>query len=295
VDEHDERPELPRDRLDHAAEVLRLLLRQAGRRLVEQDDARAPDDRPGHLDQATLARAEPADPGPGRRLEADEVDRRLDLCPLAPALDARVLVDHRDVVEHRELLDRLFRLERPAQAPAGALVVGHPEQVLAEGADRPRSRLDEPGEDVEERRLARSVGADQAAGATREGDAHTVDRGDAREADGEVLDLDHAAPRPTTLPRPRRISRARFAMSFGNCWASPPGAVRSTWSRPAPKRISTKFGLIPHCTWKRNGRSWLKHPATTAPQRLKMPPMSVVARSVRESCVWNDCAVGWPT
>ena len=57
-------------------------------------------------------------------------------------------------------------------------------------------------------------------------------------------------------------------MSLGNCCASPPGAVSSTCSRPAPKRMSTKFGLIPHCTWKRNGSSWLKHPATTAPQRL---------------------------
>ena len=26
-----------------------------------------------------------------------------------------------------------------------------------------------------------------------------------------------------------------------------------------------------------------------------MPPMSVTARSVSESWVWNDCAVGWPT
>ena len=52
---------------------------------------------------------------------------------------------------------------------------------------------------------------------------------------------------------------------------------------------------MPHCAWKRNGRSWLKQPAMTAPQRLKMPPMSVVARSVSESWVWKDCAVGWPT
>jgi hypothetical protein len=26
-----------------------------------------------------------------------------------------------------------------------------------------------------------------------------------------------------------------------------------------------------------------------------MPPINVTARSVSESCVWNDWAVGWPT
>ena len=36
-------------------------------------------------------------------------------------------------------------------------------------------------------------------------------------------------------------------------------------------------------------------PATTAPQRLKMPPISAVAASVSESCVWNVIARGTPT
>ena len=49
-------------------------------------------------------------------------------------------------------------------------------------------------------------------------------------------------------------------MSFGNCCASPPGAVSSTWSRPAPKRMSRKFGLIPHCAWKRNGSELAEAP-----------------------------------
>ncbi len=56
----------------------------------------------------------------------------------------------------------------------------------------PGRGLDEAAEDVEERRLAGAVRADQAAGAAGEDDAHVVDRGDAREADGEALDLDHA-------------------------------------------------------------------------------------------------------
>ena len=62
------------------------------------------------------------------------------------ALRARVLVDHRDVVEDRELLDRHLGLERPPQSPARAAVVGHLQQVLAEGGDRAGGRLDEAAE-----------------------------------------------------------------------------------------------------------------------------------------------------
>jgi len=32
--------------------------------------------------------------------------------------------------------------------------------------------------------------------------------------------------------------------------------------------ISRKFGLIPHCAWKRNGMPCWKTPATIAPHRL---------------------------
>ena len=106
---------------------------------------------------------------------------------------AGVLVDHRHVVEHGELLDRLLRLEGAPQAPAGPPVVDHLEQILSEGADRAGRRLDEAGEDVEERRLPGAVRADQAARALRERDAHVVDGRDAGEADREPFDLDHAA------------------------------------------------------------------------------------------------------
>ena len=84
-------------------------------------------------------------------------------------------------------------------------------------------------------------------------------------------------------------------MSFGNWSARPPGAVSSTCSSPAPKMISRKLVLTPHCAWKRNGSSWLKMPATIAPHSEKMPPISAVAASVSESCVWNVIARGTPT
>ena len=55
-------------------------------------------------------------------------------------------------------------------------------------------------------------------------------------------------------------------MSLGICTTIPRGAVSSTCRRPMPKMISRKFGSMPHWAWKRNGASWLKTPATTAPQ-----------------------------
>ena len=55
----------------------------------------------------------------------------------------------------------------------------------------PAAGLDEAAEDVEERRLAGAVRADQAARPAGEDEAHVVDRRDAREAHGEALDLDH--------------------------------------------------------------------------------------------------------
>ena len=53
--------------------------------------------------------------------------------------------------------------------------------------------------------------------------------------------------------------------------------------------------MTPHCAWKRKGRSWLKTPAMSAPQRLKIPPISEVAASVSESCVWKLIARETPT
>ena len=49
----------------------------------------------------------------------------------------------------------------------------------------------------------------------------------------------------------RAISRPRLAMSFGNWSIRPPGALSSTWSSPAPKTTSSRFGSTPHSVWKR--------------------------------------------
>ena len=248
VDEDHERAELPRDAADHLAQVARLLVREAGGGLVEEDDPRLPHDGPRDLDEPPLTLAQTADLRGRRHIEADELDRGHDGgAPRATAL-AGVLVDHRDVVEDRELLDRLLGLERPPEAPARASEVDHLEEVLPERLDRAGGRLHEPREHVEERRLPRTVRTDEAARAAGKGHAHVVDRRDAGEANGEVLDLDHEEPsvEELALRKGRARSLPSFARSFGTWSASPPGAVSSTWMRPAPKMMSRKFGLTPH-------------------------------------------------
>jgi hypothetical protein len=193
VDEDDQGADVLGDAPDDAAEVLGLLVGQARGRLVEEHDARLADDRPGDLDQPALARAEAAYLRLRIDVQADERDRpeRVLLARVAP--EARVLVDHRHVVVDRELLDRLLGLEGPAQAPAGAPVVGHRQKVLVVGAYRSGDRPHEAAQHVEERRLAGAVGADEPAGPAGELDAHAVDRGHAAEADGQAVDRDHLA------------------------------------------------------------------------------------------------------
>ena len=59
--------------------------------------------------------------------------------------------------------------------------------------------------------------------------------------------------------------------------------------------IRSRFEFSPHCAWKTNGTSCWKQPAMTAPQRLKMPPISAVAARISESWVWKVIARGTPT
>ena len=240
VDEDHERPEALRDLRDHLAHVHRLLVGEPGCRLVQEHDAGLADRRPRDLEQAPVARAQHARLLPGRDLETDEGERVGDVLAAGGACLAGVLVHHGDVVEHRQARDRLLLLERAPKPPAGATEVGHLEEVLPEGADRPGGGLDEPAQHVEEGRLAGPVGADQAARPARERHGHVVDRRHAAEANGQTLDLDHAAGPSASArrPKPRESKRPSLFRSFGTWSASPPGAVARTCSTPIPKRSS---------------------------------------------------------
>src|SRR3984957_2623442 len=75
VDEDGQRPGLLRYPADHRGEVLGLLVGQARRRLVEQDQPGLAGDRAGDLNQAALAGGQRADLRPGRDAPPDELDR----------------------------------------------------------------------------------------------------------------------------------------------------------------------------------------------------------------------------
>src|ERR1700751_1083260 len=92
-------------------------------------------------------------------------------------------------------------------------------QGLAERAARARCRDYEAAQDVEQRRLARAVGPDEAAGSSRECDAQSVNGLDATEADAEIVDFDHGLARfgmarlmrACTAPLRRRRSRGSWS------------------------------------------------------------------------------------
>src|SRR5580692_3509501 len=116
IDEDGQRPGLLRYPADDRGEVGGLLVGQAGRRLVEQDQPGLAGDGAGDLDETTLAGGQRADLRPRRDAAADELDRVDDIVAAGRAAQPRV--DHRDVVVDGQVGDRLLGLERPAHPPA---------------------------------------------------------------------------------------------------------------------------------------------------------------------------------
>src|SRR2546422_807082 len=112
--------------------------------------------------------------------------------------------------ENRRIIsvtDAVSAGDRPAvgSSSRGAGVRGPPALVWAERANPPRHGAEDPGDDVEERGLARAGGADDGqALAGRDDQVHVVEGEEPAEAVGELLDLEghHAG----GLPRRCRTS-----------------------------------------------------------------------------------------
>ena len=58
--------------------------------------------------------------------------------------------------------------------------------------------------------------------------------------------------------------------------------------------ISSQFESTFHWVWRMKGTSIMKTPAMTAPQSVKMPPISAVAINVRDCSRGNEPTVGLP-
>ena len=84
---------------------------------------------------------------------------------------------------------RWRQVERAEQAAPDALVGRQGGDVLVEEDDGSAVGLDEPGDEIEQGRLARTVGPDEPERASvGDGEADVVDRGDAAEPAAHVLD-----------------------------------------------------------------------------------------------------------
>ena len=229
---------------DDLAELLRLLVREPGRRLVEQHDTRLADDRSRHLDEASLASAEPADllarQSPrGRRTRAPRARRRCRDERRPPECSWIIAT----LSNTESSLDRLLLLERPPQPPARPAVVGHAQQVLAERADPPAAGVTNPLSTLKNVVLPAPFGPIRPQVPSRKR------RSRRRAASRHRSGPSDRRPRSRRSPAPSLRQRlgdqpARASSCLGEIASTmPSGAVTSTCRTPIPKRTSRKSGF----------------------------------------------------
>ena len=153
----------------HPTEDHRLVGVEAGGRLVEAQQLGAGGQRSGDGDELALALGQLARRGVGETAEVEHIERLVDRIgvgdrPGEHLLDRRPRrrVDgrHGEVLAHGEVVEQLDRLPRACHPPTGAGVgtqAGDVDGVDGDGAEV----WHEPGDGVDERRLAGAVRADQ--------------------------------------------------------------------------------------------------------------------------------------
>ena len=93
-----------------------------------------------------------------------------------------------EILQHGRVLEQLDVLKGPRDAPPGDLVRRHPRDVLVAEDEPAMARLVDPAHQVEDRRLAGAVGADDREHLARlDLEAHILQRLDASEVDAEAL------------------------------------------------------------------------------------------------------------
>ena len=215
--------------------------RQAGGRLVEQDQARRAGQRHADLELALLAVRQVGDALVGDVAEAGALEQvvRWPRCdawrargrPQAEAAAGDAAHREEEVVAHRQVAKQQRGLVGAAQALADALVRRQLGDVLAEEMDPPGGGREVAGDGVEQRRLAGAVGAEDGvllAGGDRQRDV--VDRAQRAER------ARHAASAPA-----RRSRRARGRARAARRRARAPAAARAGEagrSRPRPRAVA---------------------------------------------------------
>ena len=176
------------DLAQQRAEGCGLGLVESRRRLVEQQHARLRRECPSQLDEARRTGREPVDAVFGHCLQSDPLENlvgdhgRGPLPIVRPS--ASHLRRHEDVLPRGQAPERLEPLERAADPEPGPLMGLAARDVATVELDPARVRPEQPGDDVEQRRLARPVGADQPGDVTDlDVDRHLAEGLQAAEAD----------------------------------------------------------------------------------------------------------------
>ena len=225
------------------AQLVDFLLREAGRRLIQQQEAGPADRGARELDVAASAgrqracrmllhAAEPKGVagGSGLVLHPDHFatcQRQPKHRGQDPAPAALVQSRH-DVLEHGQVLEHVGRLECSHQPLAAALHHAAGIERAAVEHDLAGQRMDEAADDVEQRRLSGPVGADQPNEATmRHVEADAGQHAEAAERMAHALDRKQR----------RRDGRSLGASPAQRCRAAPCGNSMITRTRPRPNRM----------------------------------------------------------
>src|SRR5262245_44055209 len=184
LDQHDR--DLTRDAGHELPDRDALLAREAGERLVQQQQARPLCERHGHLHAAALAVGHLGDGARRQALEADQLENPARLFvemavtrqrpERVPTVAREPEQRQDDVVLQRVLSEERDDLVGPRHAAVRPLMRLEPRDVLSEEMDGARVAPQVPGEQVEERGLAGAVGlVAQAPLAGHDLERHAVD------------------------------------------------------------------------------------------------------------------------
>src|SRR5262249_46206053 len=234
--------ELGTDAVEHGGGLIHLGMVEAAEALVGEQDARLRRERAGELEFFQAGGAETFRRCAGIAGQAGKFERVRGLSLGLLARDAAALAEERrerHVGEQAQFPERPRDLERAGEAEMADPVGAHAADLRAVEQDRARRRPQGSGDEVEDRALARPVGADHAENlALAELEGHAVDRQKSVEALAQGFDDQHV---PTSM--------------FDRRWAPEPLLIGRGWAR---QREGLRLSLE-----RRRART----PATAAPAR----------------------------
>ena len=149
---------LPLDPSQLTAQLLAQPAVQGAERFVEEEEPGVEDDGAGEGDALLLAPAELLGVPAAQLLQLDQLEHVVDQLLQPGALDAPQLEREGQVLRHREVGEQGVVLEDEADVALAGRQLG---DVLGVDLHAARRRVDQPGDDAQERRLPRAAGAEE--------------------------------------------------------------------------------------------------------------------------------------